>query len=260
LRLDYNRPVRWIYLSPHPDDAVLSCGGLLWEQSRRGERVEIWTLMCGFPPPGPLSAFARQLHDEWGTGTAAETVRLRRAEDRAAADRLGVTARHFDYLDCIYRGGLDGRALYADIFVPPHRAEAGLPAEIAAALGVGLRADDRLVCPLAVGGHVDHVLARTAVERLGRPLDYYADLPYLLRDPQALEAAAAGLEAAFHPVGAPGMAAWLEASAAYASQIGALFGDEETMRAELGAYGESLGGVRLWRRPGDGENLPPRSP
>ena len=28
--------MRWIYLSPHLDDAVLSCGGLIFEQSRQG--------------------------------------------------------------------------------------------------------------------------------------------------------------------------------------------------------------------------------
>lgn len=41
--------MRWIYISPHLDDAVLSAGGLIYEQTRAGHEVEIWTFMCGFP-------------------------------------------------------------------------------------------------------------------------------------------------------------------------------------------------------------------
>jgi LmbE family N-acetylglucosaminyl deacetylase len=50
--------MRWIYLSPHFDDAVLSCGGLIFEQARQGIPIEIWTIFAGNPPPGPLSMFA----------------------------------------------------------------------------------------------------------------------------------------------------------------------------------------------------------
>jgi len=34
--------------------------------------------------------------------------------------------------------------------------------------------------PLAIGSHRDHVLTRTAAERLGIPLWFYADYPYLV--------------------------------------------------------------------------------
>ena len=74
----------WIYLSPHFDDAVLSCGGLIWEQVRRGERVEIWTVCAGAIPPGPLSPFAAELHARWGTGMASVEARRAEAEREAA--------------------------------------------------------------------------------------------------------------------------------------------------------------------------------
>ena len=54
--------MRWIYLSPHFDDAVLSCGGLIRAQSQEGLAVEIWTIFAGDPPPGPLSEFALKIH------------------------------------------------------------------------------------------------------------------------------------------------------------------------------------------------------
>ena len=54
--------MRWIYISPHLDDAVLSAGGLIYEQTRAGMDVEIWNFMCGFPPSEELSPYAQILH------------------------------------------------------------------------------------------------------------------------------------------------------------------------------------------------------
>ena len=52
-----------VYLSPHLDDAVLSCGGMIHRQAQAGERVVVVTVCAGDPPPGPLSDFARSLHE-----------------------------------------------------------------------------------------------------------------------------------------------------------------------------------------------------
>ena len=80
--------MRWIYLSPHFDDVVLSCGGLIWEQTHSGITVEIWTICAGNPPAGPISEYAMGMHKIWKTGSAQETVELRRIEDQNAARRV----------------------------------------------------------------------------------------------------------------------------------------------------------------------------
>ncbi len=240
--------MRWIYLSPHFDDAVLSCGGLIHAQARQGLTVEIWTLFGGAPPAGSLSDFARQIHALWGTGDGPQTVALRKEEDLAAAARLGVEVVHFDFLDCIYRRAPDGEPLYPQsVFVPPHPLDADLPAVMAAALDSELLAEDILVCPLALGGHVDHVLARTAIERLGRPLRYYADIPYLVNYPESLPAASAGLEREGFPLSEADLRAWQEAAAAYASQIDSLLKVEASLDQVLRDYWREQGGLSLWR-------------
>ena len=87
--------MRWIYISPHLDDAVLSAGGLIHDQAWDGNRVEIWTLVCGFPPEAELTPFAQVLHFQWGFTSAEETVRSRRADivgvGRAMLDDPGWT-------------------------------------------------------------------------------------------------------------------------------------------------------------------------
>jgi LmbE family N-acetylglucosaminyl deacetylase len=238
--------MRWIYISPHLDDAVLSCGGLIWEQTQADTPVEIWTLFGGFPQPDSSSDLIRQLHREWGVKTSEQAIALRRQEDQRAAQIVGARPAHFDFLDCIYRRSQAGQALYTDIFVPPHPAEADLPQEIATVLAGRLAPDDVVICPLALGGHVDHIIVRQAVERLKRPLHYYADIPYLLRNTFELKQAVKGMWVQVFPLSAQGLRAWQKGIAAYASQIKVLFGDLAQMRQEIRAYGEQTKGIHLW--------------
>jgi LmbE family N-acetylglucosaminyl deacetylase len=242
----FNCRMRWIYISPHLDDAVLSAGGLIHDQARDGNRVEIWTLVCGFPPEADPSPFAQVLHFQWGFTSAEETVRSRRAEDEHAASIVGAKPVHFDFPDCIYRRGPDGEPLYPlDVFVEPHPAEADLPAKMTAALVSRLEPDDVLVCPLGIGGHADHVIVRRAVEGLGRPLWYYADVPYVLNHPEALETFTRLMQANRQKVSSAGFVAWVEGISAYASQISTLFESLEQMQESLMTYGGKE--VCLWR-------------
>ncbi|MBK8784815.1 MAG: PIG-L family deacetylase [Anaerolineales bacterium] len=238
--------MRWIYISPHLDDAVLSAGGLIHDQVRAGVQVEIWTILCGFPPPGELSSFAQRLHYQWGIVSADELIRSRRAEDEKACQIVGAKPVYFDYLDCIYRRGKSGDWLYSNVFVPPHKDEADLPARIAESISSRLQPTDQLVCQLAVGSHVDHVTVRRAVELLQRPLLYYADIPYLFNTPQEFDTRAAGMKGNAYMVGEAGLTSWQEAIATYESQISSLFESPDHMRSQIQQYWSKNGGARLW--------------
>lgn len=238
--------MRWIYLSPHLDDAALSAGGLIYEQAHSGLTVEVWTIVCGFPPPGELTPLAQWLHEQWGTESAEETVRLRRQEDLRAGEILGAKMLHGDVPDCIYRRAPEGEPLYFDIFVPPHEAEAGLPAQIAHTIAAHLQPDDRLLCQLAIGGHVDHILVRQAAEQLKRPLLYLADLPYMFRQPDMLPEKTAGMSVSSHPITEAGLQAWKEAILTYRSQFSTLFDSPEEMERLIRSYAQAWGGIPLW--------------
>jgi len=240
--------MRWIYISPHLDDAVLSAGGLLYDQTQKGIPVEIWTVVCGYPKTTRLSDYARLLHASWGIDSAHEVVRTRREEDKRAARIVGASYVHFDVVpDCIYRLGPDDEFLYDYIFVPPHEFEAGLPAQIAAMLSPLLKENDVVLCQFSVGGHVDHVLVRQGVELLKRPLLYVADIPYLFNAPGELNGKISGLEETLYPVTETGIKRWKDAVAAYASQMNELFNGEGLMREAIHSYWEERKGVRLWK-------------
>jgi LmbE family N-acetylglucosaminyl deacetylase len=255
-----HRSGKWIFLSPHLDDVAFSCGGLLWEQAQAGQLVQVWTICAEEPPPGPVSPFAQSLQDRWGVGT--DSGERRRQEDRLSCSLLGATARHFPVPDCIYRREQgSGNFLYPSeesLFGPLHPAERDLEAQLAGMLAEAISskaADEvKLVCPLTLGGHVDHRLTRAAVERIepdwpsGR-VWYYADFPYVLDDSALLvQLTRERWESQVFPISPPGLLAWQRSMAAHASQISTFWSGVSEMEASLRAYCERTGGVRLWRK------------
>lgn len=239
--------MRWIYLSPHLDDAVLSCGALIAEQQQRKLEAEVWTIFAGVPAPQAGGVLAAYLHSRWGFENAEQAVRARREEDRKALAMLVVKGRYFPFLDCIYRQDDQGQPLYENIFVPPHEAEADLADRIAAAVQEHLGEQDILIAPLAIGGHVDHVLVRRAAERLGRPFWGYAEIPYRFKAPQEVELQTQNLQSALFHISFWAKKAWFSACAAYSSQIEELFGSEQAMHQALEEFIEHENGIRLWK-------------
>lgn len=243
--------MRWIYISPHFDDAVLSCGGLIWEQTRTGIPVEIWTIFAGAPPAGPMSPFTQAMHEAWKTGTPEETVALRRIEDQNACRKVGGLAVHFPVPDCIYRRSNTGSLLYGQgIFGGLNPRDAAVIDDVSNLLASRLNQYDVLVGPLGIGAHVDHIIARAALERLNRPLWYYADIPYFFREPESLPEKTIGLAEKNFYVSKEGLQAWQESIAAHKSQISMLFEDEVDMRQKMRDYTQRFDGLPLWERTG----------
>ncbi len=241
--------MRQIFISPHFDDAVLSCGGLIWEQTQKGIPVEIWTICAGDAPSGQLSPLAQACHHQWGIDSAREVVTARRIENEKAAALLGADTVNFSIPDCIYRLSPAGESLYpADVFVSINPGEKDLVAEIAAALASELLPGDVVCCPLAIGGHLDHVMARLAVEHLDCTPWYYADVPYLFNHPELLPPAIDGLQETLFPISETGLKAWQKGIASYATQIAMLFETKEKMLAAIRSYWDGMGGIRLWCR------------
>lgn len=241
--------MKWAILSPHFDDAVLSCGGYLYERVQAGDQVEIWTICAGDPPPGPYSPLAEALHQRWQTGGNA--VAVRRQEDRAACRVLGARAHPLDIPDCIYRRDpLTGQPLIKeneDLFQPLLPVEIPLVHTLASLLAAGLTEDTLLVCPLTMGNHIDHHLTRAAAEMLSRPVWYYPDYPYLVQGNDHLgDYIHSDWIAVDQPVSPAGLAAWQSAVAAHESQISTFWGSLSEMRGAISDYWGQGGGSRLW--------------
>jgi LmbE family N-acetylglucosaminyl deacetylase len=252
-----NHPYDHVYLSPHLDDAALSCGGAIVAQRAAGERVLVVTLCTASPPADAhFSSLANEFHQFWALAPA-EVVSARLREEQLAMERLGAESLWANMLDAIYRhpSAYNSRA---SLFGTPDEHDPLVP-ELRTYLG-NLRAQQpqaQFYAPLGVGLHVDHQIThRVATEVIGDTLKYYEDFPYVAR-PGALERRMTTLQGTFQPrtlMIDPTLAAKIRAINAYASQLAELFGSSEAMAPAVTAYARSVApitgdyGERIWMR------------
>jgi LmbE family N-acetylglucosaminyl deacetylase len=243
--------MKTIYLSPHLDDAIYSCGGWIWEQTQRGKDVEIWTI-CAGDPPDSISEFARTLHQSWGLGS--DAVKIRRDEDREACRIVGAEPIYLSYLDCIYRSSPQGEIYYPggeEIFGGLDPREADLIDRVSAELREKLPQECELIVPLGIGNHVDHELTRKAASRLVKELTYYADYPYAREDDGkeilGIMQKSPEWQCNQQRISDQGLIKWVQAARAYGSQITTFWKDEGALQREVEEFSAYLGGMRFWQ-------------
>ena len=239
-----------IFLSPHYDDAVLSCGGTIAGLVRAGHPPLILTIFGGEAPEELVGPFAGWKHSRWGATTAEEILAIRRAEDLAAAAVLGCRTRWLGHLDAIYRG--ERYTSDPELFGRLREIEAGLVGIIADEVRSvpEWREDTVVYVPLGIGKHVDHQLTYAVGRRLagcGVPVFAYEDCPYAIRVPastdQQLTDMAGDVGAqALVPIGAT-LGQRLEAIAAYRTQVPVIFRFTEDYAAAVTDHTARVGGT-----------------
>jgi LmbE family N-acetylglucosaminyl deacetylase len=240
-----------VYLSPHLDDAALSCGGQIHRRVRHGERVLVVTAFTGDLPPEPLSDGAAKILHYMGLEPE-EAMAVRRREDLDACDELGAEVEHWPLLESVFRRGAGGEVFYptvSSIFADPAPADAAAVAGELEARLRALPAASAVVAPLGVGGHVDHRLLRDAAVRVFGPgIGRYEDFPYV-RAFRALSRTLgrrSGWRSESVPLDRTDVDAKIRAVAAYRTQVGPLFRGVRRMPRAVRRYARKVGGERLW--------------
>lgn len=250
--LDLNVPYNAVFLSPHLDDAALSCGGQIASLTRAGRRVLIVTVMAGDPPTDAENDYIRSLHARWELERNATAQR--RAEDIAACAILSADSLHWSIPDCIYRlHPANGQPLYLsdnDIFGDVHPAEQPLVDEIANLLRL-LPPHSQCYAPLTIGHHVDHLLVAEAARMVyGDRLLFYEDYPYA-QLPGKLAAVIGRPPVNWRPIVIPlvemDLDTKIEAILAFRSQISTFFTDRADLERQVKGYAASVGGERVWQ-------------
>jgi LmbE family N-acetylglucosaminyl deacetylase len=162
-----------VVVSPHLDDAVLSCAGLI----AGAGAATVLTVFAGFPPARDATTPAEFLPGTtmWdqasGFAGGDDVVGLRRAEDRAALAHLGAVPRWLDFLDSQY-------------VIDP--AESAGPADIAGEVraAIGALQPATIAFPLGLS-HTDHERTHEACflllqesPELARNWVAFVDVPY----------------------------------------------------------------------------------
>ncbi len=187
---------RCLFLSPHLDDAVLSCGALMRALAPHGG-VRVLTVFTE-TTPGPHTRAARAFLRQCAHPDADTLFDARQAEDRAVLDGLAVDHAQMGLPDALFRRRdvpapvarlgrllpeIDHRYPTFRYDIAKGRVSRGdrpLAARLAAQVAdeVRERDVDLVFCPLGVGRHVDHLLVRDLGRHHPERVVYYSDFPY----------------------------------------------------------------------------------
>jgi LmbE family N-acetylglucosaminyl deacetylase len=258
-----------LYLSPHFDDAVLSCGGAIHQQVNAGSMVTVRTVMGQKPRDIPDSPLVRELHTRWGAAPVETSpVVARIEEDEAAISHLGARPQRMSiWPDCIYRVSRHGVPLYTStesLFQAVHADD--IAARLIPTIALSpYDATHSLYAPLGAGNHVDHQIVRNWALELRRQtpaleVRFYEDYPYSEK-PEAINTALhffedrkLNLSPELVYLNEADVQAKIEAIACYHTQISSFWPDVQTMAQQVRAAMTAIGGgkpaERFWYLPG----------
>ncbi len=243
-RFDWKELERVVILSPHLDDAALSCGGLLHALQGRVSTLVV-SICCG-----TLRVLAADGSSKLAHRRGHVSPRTRRREDIAAMHSVNADFVHLSFADGIYRRSpLTGKLIYRsehERWVSPRVEDMAHSEELylvlrRLCLDLG---SILLLSPMGIGHHVDHQITAQVAVRLaaaGATLLFYEDFPYVADahigrgDQDGPHQALARLNQApakhfAVPINVEGKMALLRH---YATQVPALFGDDEGMRTRI---------------------------
>lgn len=260
-------PMPHIFLSPHMDDAVLSCGGLIYQLAQAGEPVTVITVMAGdVPPDVTITPFIEEHFRRWGLWP--DPVSGRQAEDRRAMERLGARLQLLDFPDLLYR--TDGRGI---LLCPDLNAMFGEIDPRDPVLKQFHRITESLdpaaaiYAPLGAGHHVDHQLVRAVVVAWAREhaqvaVFFYEEYPYSAAGAAVVQAARAALGGptipVVHEMSETALEIKIQAVACYPSQISTFWNDVPAMAESVRQYARQVGhghsAERFWKLVREGKD------
>ncbi|MEN8905017.1 MAG: PIG-L family deacetylase [Clostridiales bacterium] len=176
-----------LFISPHLDDVVLSCGEYLKKLSNEGENITVMTIFSGFPEPASFSKIAREYHAKCKVYD--DVIFKRKEEDIFAMEYYGADYIHLDFFEALYRLDKYGNHRFknvSDIFNKNVLAENDTVSEIKEKIcnTIDFNLIKCIYIPLCLGNHIDHILTSKAVIQLLNEecndieVYYYEDVPY----------------------------------------------------------------------------------
>lgn len=174
---------RIVFLGPHFDDCVLSCGELINKFVKEGNDVKAVTFFTGFPKSEELSEAAKQFHSNCFLED--DSMLFRQQEDYLALGSLNCQLEHLGYYECLYRKNDKGEFLYPDLKNIYHLEDYDekLIDEISEVIIHKFKDADIIFAPMGLGNHADHIIINRAMikakEKLNIEVYFYEEVPYV---------------------------------------------------------------------------------
>ncbi len=157
-----------VFISPHLDDAILSCGALIYILRKKAE-IKIITIISK-AGKNKLTKSAGAFLKASNYNNAENLFEDRKKEDKNICNYLKIEWKHMNFIDAAWR-------------MSDNNQEIRMQEKIVMVLKKMTQKTSLIFCPIGIGGHEDHLLVRKISDLLPeRKIIYYADYPYLMKN------------------------------------------------------------------------------
>ncbi|MFH1602241.1 MAG: PIG-L family deacetylase [Candidatus Shapirobacteria bacterium] len=179
-----------VFVSPHLDDAILSCGSVLLNLKGKKDAVIINVFTRAHK--GPYTVSAQKFLDSCGNyQDATKLYEKRIKEDKIVLSKLKVKIINLGLQDALFRR--KKRLTLLGKFIPEldhlyptyrwHAIKSVSPkdwalSDLGDALKKIVKSDAVVFAPLGIGNHADHQIANKACQKVFKKIVFYSDFPY----------------------------------------------------------------------------------
>lgn len=172
-----------LILSPHLDDAVLSCGDLIDKYVKKNYNVDILTIFSKNVDDSKLSDAAKIFHSN--CFIRHDAMEYRKQEDKNAGMFLKCNNFYLDFKECLYRRDKKG-FLYPNLnniyHLESKREQKNLD-KLIKKLKKLINDYDTVIAPLGLGNHADHLIVNYAINCLRNEIKgqllFYEEVAYV---------------------------------------------------------------------------------
>ncbi len=169
-----------LIISPHLDDAVLSCGDLIHKLNSEGNIIDVVTVFS--KDASDLSSSAIRFH--YNCFLPNMPMKHRKIEDKKAHKLLNCGSIYLNLLECLYRKN-NNEFLYPDLDNIYHleKKDTKIIKTVEEKLLKIVNNYDIVLCPMGLGGHADHLVCNKAVNNIKKQINgklfFYEEVAYV---------------------------------------------------------------------------------
>ncbi len=192
-----------VFISPHLDDAMLSCGVLLTSLVNEKKKIRVITMFTQASEP-PYTKAAKKVAEKSGFSEPVSMFKERKREDERSLKRLKLSLHHKKFIDALWRKKkitsklekMVSSIIPELVHVYPtskhlfsgkiSKLDNDTRSDLVTEIENAIRPKQTIFAPLGIGGHIDHVMIRDVILSITRGKDtiFWEDFPYNSKHPE----------------------------------------------------------------------------
>jgi hypothetical protein len=173
----------FIFISPHLDDAILSCGQLIIDLCKLKKKITIITVFTK-ASANTSTPQAMEFLKLCGHNSAIELFNERAGEDMKISRYLKIKSIHLNQVDAAWREDQNKKPIYKNRLIQMSGnvspKDKKLVARVESKLKTIISKHKKalILGPCGIGGHIDHVIVSKILAKLPYPKLFWEDFPY----------------------------------------------------------------------------------